>query len=88
MPFVHLRRGAPEVQNATAECSICDTHDVNRLHDHLLIGTPGTPSHDGVVCDTCGRVLEQVATKIGSAFSVQVEHAQRDANERDVSGCR
>jgi hypothetical protein len=57
------------------------------MHDHLLIGTPGTPSHDGVVCDTCGRVLEQVVAKVGPALNVQVEHAQREANERDVSGC-
>ena len=52
-----------------------------------LIGTPGTPSHDGGVCDTCGRVLEQVVAKVGPALNVQVEHAQREANERDVSGC-
>jgi transcription initiation factor TFIIIB Brf1 subunit/transcription initiation factor TFIIB len=84
MPFVHLRRGAPEVQNAAVGCSICGPHAANRVHDHLLIGTPGTPSHDGGVCETCGRVLEQAVAKVGPELSVRVEHAQHEASERDA----
>jgi hypothetical protein len=86
MPFVHLRRGAPEVQNAAVACSICGTHDADRVRDHLLVGTPGTPSHDGGVCESCGRVLEQVVARMGPELSVRVEHAQHEASERDAPG--
>jgi hypothetical protein len=66
----------------------CQPADTNHVHDHLLIGTPGTPAHDGGVCDTCGRVLEQVVARVEPELSIWVEHAQHEADERDALGGR
>ena len=84
MPFVQLRRQAPEVQSSTAACAICGSPHPNQVQDHMLVGTPGVPSQDGVVCEHCGQVLERVVDKLGPQLSVQVEHAQREATERDT----
>jgi hypothetical protein len=82
MVFVQLRRRAPEVQGIT-RCSICGVNHPHLLPDHLLIGSPGIPREQGAVCETCGRVLEQIAAKLGPTLTVQVEHAQREAGARE-----
>ena len=83
MPFVQLRRHAPEMHGITL-CCVCGVHNRGVLLDHLLVGSPGVPSEQGAVCETCGRVLEQIVAKLGSYLTVQVEHAQREAGDQDV----
>jgi hypothetical protein len=82
MPLVQLRRHAPEVQSITT-CCVCGEQRPNLVTDHLLVGSPGVPSEQGAVCDTCGRVLEQFVAKLGSNLTVHVEHAKREAGEQD-----
>ena len=83
MPFVQLRRNAPEVRDQT-QCCVCGVQDGEAVQDHLLVGTPGTPSQNAALCEHCGRVLEQVVQTVGSELSVQVQHAQQEATERDT----
>jgi hypothetical protein len=54
------------------------------VQDHLLVGSPGTPSQDAALCEHCGRVLEHIVQTIGSELNVQVQHAQQDATEQDT----
>jgi hypothetical protein len=54
------------------------------MEDHLLVGSPGVPTHNGGICSTCGRVIEQVVQKLGSDLSIQVEQAQSEAAEHDT----
>lgn len=84
MTLMKLRRHAPEAQPAT-ECCVCGTNDMAQVQNHVLVGTPGVPLTDGGVCEQCGRVLGRVVEKFGSELTVQVEEAQKDANERDVA---
>jgi hypothetical protein len=77
MPFVQLRRHAPEVQGLTI-CCVCGVRNPDLLMDHLLVGSPGVPSEQGAMCETCGRVLEQIVAKLGSNLTVHVEHARRE----------
>ena len=84
MPFVQLRRHAPELRQAGTACIICGNPDPAQVQDHLLVGTPGTPTYQAGVCAACGRVLEQTARKLGQALTIQVEHAQQTASQRDT----
>ena len=81
MPFVQLRRHAPEI-NSRMTCCLCGARSLSMPHDHLLVGTPGVPDFQDAVCDTCGRVLEQFVTRWGPNLSVAVEHAQREVRGR------
>ena len=49
------------------------------------MGTPGTPSHDGAVCEACGTTLDQAVRKFGSDLTVTVEEAQREASDREIT---
>jgi hypothetical protein len=84
MTFVRLRRHAPEAQSAET-CSVCGARRPGDTKDHLLVGTPGTPAHDGAVCAGCGGVLDQVVRKFGSDLTVTVEEAQRQASDREIT---
>jgi hypothetical protein len=84
MTLVRLRRHAPEAQIAEA-CSVCGTRGSDDLKDHLLVGTPGTPTHDGTVCAGCGAVIDSVARKFGSDLTVTVEDAQQNAGAREIT---
>jgi hypothetical protein len=84
MPLVLLRRHAPEAQSA-GTCSLCGASLWDATKDHLLVGTPGTPSHDGAVCEACGSALEQIVSKFGRELTVTVEEAQRQASDREIS---
>jgi hypothetical protein len=84
MTRVQLRRHAPEAETATT-CTVCGTTAPARITDHILVGTPGTPSRDGGVCATCGQVLNQVVDKFGEHLDVQVEQAQRQASDREIT---
>jgi hypothetical protein len=84
MTLVRLRRHAPEAQIAEA-CSVCGTRGTEDLKDHLLVGTPGTPTHDGTVCAGCGAVIDRVARKFGSDLTVTVEEAQQNASPREIT---
>ena len=84
MTVVRLHRNAPEAQNATS-CAVCGTSDVRQVTDHIQVGTPGTPSHDGGVCSACGRVLDNVVGKFGGDLMVSVDEAQHEASERDIT---
>jgi CheY-like chemotaxis protein len=54
------------------------------VQDHLLVGTPGTPTYQAGICAHCGLVLELSVAKLGQELTIQVEHAQQTANERDT----
>jgi hypothetical protein len=84
MTLVRLRRHAPEAQSADT-CSLCGARRPGETQDHLLVGTPGTPAHDGAVCTGCGGVLDQVVRKFGCDLTVTVEEAQRRASDREVT---
>jgi hypothetical protein len=59
--------------------------DVDRVTDHIQVGTPGTPAHDEGVCESCGAVLGSVVDKYGGNLTVQVQEAQREASEREIT---
>lgn len=84
MTRVELRRKAPEAQ-AADRCSVCGAVQPPGPRDHLLVGTPGVPSHDGAVCEHCGTVLEHVVTKFGGDLSVSVQDAKRQADGSDIT---
>ena len=84
MTVVRLQRHAPEAQNATT-CAVCGTTDKKRVTDHIQVGQPGTPAHDEGVCDTCGRVIDNVVDKYGSELTMMVEDAQQAASEREIT---
>jgi hypothetical protein len=84
MLFVQLRRHAPELRQAGTACTICGNPDPRQVQDHLLVGTPGTPTYQAGVCAACGRVLEQTVDKLGQALTIQVEHAQQTATQRET----
>jgi hypothetical protein len=54
------------------------------VKDHLLAGTPGTPTHDGAVCQECGQTLDRAVQKFGSDLTVQIEESQVQARKRDT----
>ena len=81
MPFVQLRRHAPEMYGRTT-CCLCGACSPGVLHDHLLVGSPGVPDLQGAMCETCGRVLEQFVARWGPNLSVVVEQAQREVRTR------
>jgi hypothetical protein len=84
MAFIRLRRHAPEAQSRET-CSLCGARRRGDTKDHLLVGTPGTPSHDGAVCDACGTALDQTVRKFGGDLTVTVEESQREASEREIT---
>jgi hypothetical protein len=84
MTVVRLHRHAPEAKNATS-CAVCGTADMREVTDHVQVGTPGTPAQDAGVCNSCGRVLDNVVGKFGGELTVMVDEAQHDANERDIT---
>jgi hypothetical protein len=84
MTVVRLQRHAPEARQATG-CEVCGTTDTRRVTDHIQVGTPGVPAHDGGVCDACGAVLDNVVDKYGSDLTMMVEEAQREASEREIT---
>jgi hypothetical protein len=84
MAFVRLRRHAPEAQS-TQVCSVCGARRTKDTKDHLLVGAPGTPSHDGAVCEACGTALDNVVRKFGSQLTVSVEEAQREASDGEIT---
>jgi hypothetical protein len=83
MALVRLRRHAPEAQGKEP-CSLCGARPRPATGDHLLVGTPGVPSHDGAVCEACGTALDQVVRKFGNNLTVTVEEAQREASDRET----
>jgi hypothetical protein len=84
MTVFRLQRHAPEAQFAT-HCEVCGTTDVRRLTDHVQVGTPGTPDHDGGVCESCGAVLDKVVDKYGDKLTMIVDEAQHEATEREIT---
>ena len=84
MAFLRLRRHAPEAQSH-ATCSLCGSRRQGDTKDHLLVGTPGTPSHNGAVCEACGTALESVVRNFGDGLTITVEEAQRNASDRDIT---
>jgi hypothetical protein len=84
MTVVRLHRHAPEAKNATT-CAVCGTSEAAQVTDHVQVGTPGTPDHDGGVCDACGSVLGNVVGKFGPDLTVMVEDAQQKASEREIT---
>jgi hypothetical protein len=49
------------------------------------VGTPGTPSHNGAVCEACGTAIDKVVSKFGGDLTVTVEEAQREATDREIT---
>jgi hypothetical protein len=84
MTLVRLQRHAPEVQGRVT-CTLCGARRRGDTKDHLLVGTPGTPSHNGAVCEACGTTLDQAVRKFGGDLTVTVEEAQRDASDREIT---
>ena len=84
MARLQLRRHAPEAQSRQT-CTLCGARRQGETKDHLLVGTPGIPSHNGAVCEACGTALDQVARKFGSDLTVTVEEAQREASDREIT---
>jgi hypothetical protein len=83
MALLKLRRHAPEAQ-AQDTCSVCGARRPEDTKDHLLVGTPGTPTHDGAVCEACGTALDHVVQKFGGNLSISVEESQRGTRASDV----
>ncbi len=84
MAFIRLRRHAPEAQS-TEMCSVCGARRPKDTKDHLMVGPPGTPAHDGAVCEACGTALDNVVRKFGADLTVTVEEAQHEASDRDIT---
>ena len=84
MTVVRLQRHAPEAHNAHT-CAVCGTTDSRRLTDHIQVGTPGTPTHDEGVCESCGAVLDHVVDRYGGRLTMMVEEAKHDAGETDIT---
>lgn len=84
MTVVRLQRHAPEAKNATT-CGVCGTTDAKTVTDHIQVGTPGTPAHDEGVCESCGRVLDNVVDKYGSQLTMMVQEAQTQTSEREIT---
>jgi hypothetical protein len=84
MTIVRLQRHAPEARNATS-CAVCGTTDSRRVTDHLQVGTPGTPQQDAGVCESCGGVIDRVATRYGPDVTMLVDEAQTQASEREIT---
>jgi hypothetical protein len=82
MTVVRLQRHAPEAQNSR-QCAVCGTLAPGRVTDHVVVGTPGTPTHDEGVCEACGAVLDRVVDRYGSNLNVMVEEAQHTASARE-----
>jgi hypothetical protein len=84
MTLIHLKRHAPEAQSRET-CSLCGARRTSDTKDHLLAGTPGTPTHNDVVCEACGTTLDQAVRKFGGDLKVTVEEAQREASDREIT---
>jgi hypothetical protein len=84
MTVVRLQRHAPEAQNATT-CAVCGTADARRVTDHLQVGTPGAPQQDAGVCDSCGKVINDVADKYGPQVTMLVDEAQTQPSDREIT---
>jgi hypothetical protein len=63
---------------------VCGAQRPDEIKDHLLVGPPGTPSHDGAVCQACGLALDHVAQKFGSTLTIQVEEARRAIPKSEI----
>lgn len=87
MTRMELRRKAPEAQS-TETCSICGGRQSPGPRDHLLVGTPGVPSHDGAVCEGCGSVLEHVVDRFGGDLSMSVQQVKRHTDGAEATGPR
>jgi hypothetical protein len=53
--------------------------------DHIQVGQPGTPAHDEGVCESCGRVIDNVVDKYGGQLTMLVEDAQRQTSDREIT---
>jgi hypothetical protein len=84
MTVVRLQRHAPEADSAQV-CAVCGTTDGRRVTDHVLVGPPGTPTHDEGVCERCGAVLDQVVGRYGSQLTMLVDEAQQQASGREIT---